>query len=76
MDIKGDFRQKMIALDEIGFIGNPSHRYSEKDEYLFSVFFQTLKKFRKEQQREMTTKEIQQLCKDLEYIYNKEYSNA
>ena len=37
------FRESMIVLDEIGFIGNPSHKYSTKDEYLFSVLFQALK---------------------------------
>ena len=65
MDIETDFRQKMIALDEIGFIGNPNHKYSKQDEYLCGVFFQTVRKFRKEHQREMTAKEIQQLCNDL-----------
>ena len=32
MVLKDNFRERMIALDEIGFIGNPSHKYSEKDE--------------------------------------------
>ena len=76
MVFKDNFRERMIALDEIGFIGNPSHRYSEKDEYLFSAFFQALKKFREEHQREITTEEIQQLGKDLEYSYNTKYCDA
>jgi len=75
-ELKDNFRERMIALDEIGFIGNPNHKYSEKDEYLFSAFFQALRKFRKEHQREITTKEIQQLAKDLEYSYNKEFVYA
>jgi len=76
MEFTDNFREKMIALDEIGFIGNPSHKYSEKDEYLFSAFFQALKKFRNEHQREITTEEVQQLGRDLEYSYNTEFSNA
>jgi len=72
MVLKDNFRERMIALDEIGFIGNPSHEYSEKDEYIFNAFFQALRKFRKEHQREITTEEIQQLGKDLKYSYNEE----
>jgi hypothetical protein len=69
MAFTDSFREKMIALDEIGFIGNPNHKNSEKDEYLFSAFFQALKNFRKEHQREITSEEIYQLGKDLEYSY-------
>jgi len=76
MAFKDNFRERMIALDEIGFIGNPSHRYSEKDEYLFSAFFRALKEFRKEHQREITTEEIRQLGKDLEYSYDTKCCNA
>ena len=76
MELKDNFRERMIALDEMGFIGNPNHKYSEKDGYLFSAFFQALRKFRKEHQREITTEEIQQLAKDLEYSYNKEFVYA
>jgi len=65
-----NFRERMIALDEIGFIGNQDYRYSKKDEYLFSTLFQTLRKFRKEYQREITAEEILQLGKELEYNYN------
>ena len=72
MELKDNFRERMIALDEIGFIGNPSHKYSEKDEYLFSAFFQALRKFRKEHKREITTEEIQQLGRELEFLYYKE----
>jgi len=72
MKLKDNFRERMIALDEIGFIGNPSHKYSEKDEYIFSAFFQAVRQFRKEHQREITPEEIQQLAKDLEYSYNEE----
>jgi len=70
MEFKDSFREKMLALDEIGFIGNPKRKYSEKDEYLFSAFFQALRKFRKEHKREITSEEIYQLGKDLEYSYN------
>ena len=70
MEYKDSFRKQMVALDEIGFIGNPSQKHSEKDEYLFSAFFQALKKFRKENQREITEDEIYQLGKNLEYNYN------
>jgi len=76
MVVKDNFRERMIALDEIGFIGNPSHKYSEKDEYFFSAFFQALRKFRKEQQREITAEEIQQLGRDLEFSYNTRFCNA
>jgi len=65
-----NFRERMIALDEIGFIGNQDYQYSKKDEYLFSTLFQTLRKFRKESQREITAEEILQLGKKLEYGYN------
>jgi hypothetical protein len=74
--LKDNFRERMIALDEIGFIGNPSHKYSEKDEYLFSAFFQELRKFRKKHQSEITTEEIQQLSKKLEYSYNEKFAYA
>ena len=70
MEFKDSFREKMLALDDIGFIGNPNRKYSEKDEYLFSAFFQALRKFRKEHQREITSEEIYQLGKDLECSYN------
>jgi hypothetical protein len=76
MEHKDDFRERMIALDEIGFVGNPSHKYSKKDEYLFSSLFQTLRRFRKEHQREMTVSEIQQLGIDLEYDYNIKICNS
>ena len=76
MVAKDNFRERMIALDEIGFIGNPSRKYSGKDEYLFSAFFQALKEFRKEHQREITTEEIRQLGKDLEYSYDTKYCDA
>ena len=76
MELKDNFRERMIALDEIGFIGNPSHKYSEKDEYIYSAFFQAVRQFRKEHQREITTEEIQQLAKNLEYIYNEEFAYA
>jgi len=72
MELKDTFRERMIALDEIGFIGNPSHKYSEKDEYLFSAFFQAIRQFRKEHRREITAEEIQQIAKILEYSYNEE----
>jgi len=70
MDYSDSFRERMIALDEIGFIGNQNHKYSKKDEYLFSAFFQTLRKFRKEYQREITAEEVLQLSKELEYSYD------
>jgi hypothetical protein len=65
-----NFRERMIALDEIGFIGNQDFQYSKKDEYLFSTLFQTLRKFRKEYQKEITAEEVLQLGKELEYSYN------
>ena len=70
MKFTDNFRERMIALDEIGFIGNPDYKYSDKDEYLFGAFFQTVKKIRKEHQREITAAEVLQLGKDLEYSYN------
>jgi hypothetical protein len=76
MENKDDFRERMIALDEIGFIGNPSYKYSEKDEYLYSNLFRTLRNFRKEHQREMTAAEIQRLGIDLEYNYNHAVQHA
>ena len=70
MEFTGNFRERMIALDEIGFIGDPNHTYSKKDEYLFGAFFQESRKIRTEHQREMTAAEVLQLGKDLEYSYN------
>jgi len=69
MELIDNFRERMIALDEIGFIGNQNYKYSKKDEYLFSAFFQALNKFRKEYQREITAEEALQLGKELEYSY-------
>ena len=70
MEPADNFRERMIALDEIGYIGNQNYKYSKKDEYLFSAFFQALRKFRKEYQREITADEALQLGKKLEYNYN------
>ena len=33
MDFKDSFRERMIALDEIGFIGRPNAKESKKYEY-------------------------------------------
>jgi len=76
MELNDNFRERMIALDEVGFIGNPSHQYSEKEEYIYSAFFQAVRQFRKEHQREITTEEIQQLAKELEYSCNEEFAYA
>ncbi|MDR0547143.1 MAG: hypothetical protein LBG77_06125 [Dysgonamonadaceae bacterium] len=67
-----DFRKKMRELDEIGFIGNPRHKYNEKDRFIFSGAFQASRAFRKEHLRDMTPEETLQLGKDLERAYNRE----
>jgi hypothetical protein len=45
-------------LDDIGFVGNPNHEYSEEDEKFFSAFFQTLRAKRKEWSKEPSREEM------------------
>ena len=72
MEYKDSFREKMIALDEIGFIGRPNAKESKKDEYLISAWIQASKIMRKEQCRELTEEEKNKVIKDAERTYNRE----
>ena len=67
-----DFREKMIALDEIGFIGRAGAKESKKDSYLISFWIQASKKMWKEQGRSLTEEEKNKVIKDAEKAYNKE----
>ena len=70
METKEQFRKRMNALDEVGFIGIPSHKHAPKDDYMFSSIFRELRKFRNENLREATNNEALQIGKMLENSYN------
>ena len=72
METKDSFREKMIALDEIGFIGNPRARNTEKKDKITSAYFQTSKKVWKEQGRILTEAEKNKVIREAEIAYNRE----
>jgi hypothetical protein len=72
MESKDSFREKMIALDEIGFIGRPNAKESKKDEYLISAWIQSSKRMWKEQGRRLTEEEKNTVIQDAEISYNRE----
>ena len=72
MENKDSFREQMIALDEIGFIGNPRARNTEKKDRMMSAYFQASRKMRKEQGRSLTDDEKNIIIHEAEKIYNRE----
>ena len=72
MEHEDSFRERMIALDEIGFIGNPNARKSKKEEYIVSTYFQALTEMRKEQGRSLTEEEKNEVIQDAIKAYNRE----
>ena len=72
MEHEDSFRERMIALDEIGFIGNPNAKVSKKEEYIVSTYFQALVEMRKEQGRSLTEEEKNEVIQDAIKAYNRE----
>jgi len=72
MESRDSFRERMIALDEIGFIGRPNAKESKKDEYLISAYFQTSRTMWKEEGRTPTEEEKNKIIRDAEKAYNRE----
>jgi hypothetical protein len=72
MECKDSFREKMIALDEIGFIGRPNAKESKKDEYLISAWIQASKRMWNEQGRSLTEEEKNEVIQEAEKSYNRE----
>jgi len=72
METKDSFREKMIALDEIGFIGNPRARNTEKKDKMTSAYFQASRKVWKEQGRSLTEEERNKVIQEAEIAYNRE----
>jgi hypothetical protein len=59
------------ALDDIGFIGNPRHKHTEKEAKIVGAFFRTLRAKRIEWLIEPTNEEVQQIMKDVENAYRR-----
>ncbi|GHT34619.1 hypothetical protein FACS18945_5770 [Bacteroidia bacterium] len=68
--MEDDFKKRMYALDEIGFIGNPRRKHNEKDRFMFSGIIRAARDFRTIHLREMTSKELLLKGKELERTYN------
>jgi hypothetical protein len=67
-----EFRKKLYELDEIGFIGRPNAKESEKDKYLISAWIQASKKVWKEQNRSLSEEEKNKVIQDAKRVYNSE----
>jgi len=74
MEHKDNFREKMIILDEIGFVGRPNSKVSKKDEYLISAWIQASKKVWKEQGRSLEEEEKNKVIQEAKKSYNREVS--
>jgi hypothetical protein len=72
MEYNDSFRKRMIALDEIGFIGIPNAKESKKDKYLISAWIQSSKKMWKEHGRSLTEEEKNKVIREAELAYNRE----
>ena len=72
MEHKDNFREKMNALDDLGFIGRPNSKESKKDEYLISAWIQASKKMWKEQGRSLEEEEKNKVIFEAVRTYNKE----
>jgi hypothetical protein len=67
-----EFRKKLYELDEIGFIGTPGSKETEKVKVIMSYLIQASKRMLKEQNRSLTEFEREQIVKQAEHIYNKD----
>ncbi|MDR0206419.1 MAG: hypothetical protein LBI45_04075 [Bacteroidales bacterium] len=72
MEYKDSFRERMIALDEIGFIGNPRARNTKKQQQMTSAYFQASRKVWKEQSRNLSEEEKKKVIYEAEKAYNRE----
>ena len=72
MEYKDDFRERMIALDEIGFIGVPNARKSKKEDCIVDALIKASKKMWKEQGRNLTDEEKNEIIQDALKAYNRE----
>jgi hypothetical protein len=62
----------MIALDEIGFIGNPRARNTVKKQRMTSAYFQASRKMWNEEGRNLTEEEKNKVIREAELAYNRE----
>jgi hypothetical protein len=67
-----EFRKQLYELDDIGFIGNPRARQTEKKNRLTSACIQASKVVWRDYGRELTDDERQQVVRDAERTYNRE----
>ena len=72
MEYKNSFREKMIELDEIGFVGRQNAKESKKDKYLISSWIRASKKVWSEQGRSLTEEEKDKVIQDARKAYNRE----
>jgi len=68
-----EFRKKLYGLDEIGFIGSSNAKETEKVKTIMSYFIQVSKRIWKEQRRSLTDVEREQIIKEAEQKYNREF---
>jgi len=66
-----EFRKKLYELDEIGFIGMPNSKETEKVKMIISYLIQVSKKIWQEQNRNLTDFEREQVIKEAERAYNR-----
>jgi hypothetical protein len=63
--------QNIKTLDDIGFIGNPQCRRTERKETIFNVAFTVARAKRKELGRELTEMETKQIVKSCENAWRR-----
>ena len=68
-----EFRKRLYELDEIGFVGSPNAKETKKVKIIMSCLIQGSKKMLKEQSRSLTDVEREQIIKDAERAYNREF---
>ena len=68
-----EFRKKLYELDEIGFIGSPNAKETERSKIIMSYLIQGSKKMWKEQSRSLTDIERELIIKEAERTYNQEH---
>ena len=67
-----EFRKRLYELDEIGFMGSPNVKEPSKVKIIMSCLIQGSKKMWKEQSRNLTDIEREQIIKEAERTYNRE----
>jgi hypothetical protein len=72
MESNDSFRERMIALDEIGFVGKPNAKESKKDEFLISAWIRASKRAWHEQGRSLTEAEKNEVIQEALKAYNRE----